>query len=231
MNVLIIDDDRDLVRLMIYALRRDGIEAIGAYDVATARRLMREAPPELVVLDRQLAPGVDGLDFLAELRRHSRLPVILLTQVSAEEERVRGLDLGADDYLPKPFNHRQLAARIRAVLRRTYDGPARRAAPELRAGPITLDPAARRVLLDGHEVSLTVVEFRLLHYLMLNAGVVVPAGDLLEHVWGFGHNDGREVVRVAVHRLRRKLGDHGDDPHLIITIPGAGILLRGDEAG
>ncbi len=228
MSILVIDDDRDLVRLVVYALRRDGFDTAGAYDLPAARRLLRDNPPELIVLDRQLGPGVDGLDFLAELRRTNRVPVILLTQLVTEEDRVRGLELGADDYLPKPFSHRELAARIRAVLRRTNDGPVRRAAPELRAGHIVLDPAAHRVHRAGEPVGLSVTEFRLLHYLLTNAGVVVPTGDLLRHIWGYGATEGTDIVRVAIHRLRRKLGDDGAEPRLIITVPGVGILLRAD---
>ncbi|MDQ3808984.1 MAG: response regulator transcription factor [Chloroflexota bacterium] len=228
MRILLVDDDHELIDLLAFALQRAGLEPIQAHDGSTALRLCRESEPDLVVLDINLG-GSSGLDVLRELRRESKLPVIMLTALDSEEDKVRGLELGADDYLTKPFSHRELIARIRAQLRRSGQDwqPRRRASQtRLQVGPITLDLAEHSVTKAGQLVSLTVTEFRLLHCLMSNAGTVVPTSTLLKQVWGYPDPGGSDVVRVTVHRLRRKLEADPTRPTLLHTVPGVGVLLK-----
>jgi two-component system response regulator VicR len=225
-RILLVDDDRELIDLLAFALKRAGLEPIGAHDAAAAMRLFEERNPDLVVLDFNLGAST-GLEVLRDLRRRSPLPVIMLTALDSEEDKVRGLEAGADDYLTKPFSHRELIARIRAQLRRSgQEWPARRQ-PEtrLQVGAITLDLAEHSVTKSGQPVSLTVTEFRLLHCLMTNAGTVVPTGSLLKQVWGYNDPGGSDVVRVTVHRLRRKLEQDPARPQLLHTIPGVGVRL------
>ena len=231
MRILLVDDDRELVDLLAFALKRAGLEPIPAHDAAAALRVFDERRPDLVVLDINLGAS-SGLEVLKEIRRRSQLPVIMLTALDSEEDKVRGLDLGADDYLTKPFSHRELIARIRAQLRRSgQEWPARRAVEtRLQVGSITLDLAEHSVTRAGQSVSLTVTEFRLLHCLMTHAGSVVPTNTLLKQVWGYADPGGSDVVRVTVHRLRRKLEEDPARPHLLHTIPGVGVLLKSDVA-
>jgi len=230
-RILLVDDDRELIDLLAFALKRAGLEPVAAHDAGAALRLYEERSPDLVVLDINLGAS-SGLDVLKELRSRGQLPVIMLTALDSEEDKVRGLELGADDYLTKPFSHRELIARIRAQLRRSGQEwqPARRT-PEtrLQVGSITLDLAEHSVTKAGRQVSLTVTEFRLLHCLMSNAGAVVPTGTLLKQVWGYHDPGGSDVVRVTVHRLRRKLEEDATRPSLLHTIPGVGVLLKADE--
>jgi DNA-binding response OmpR family regulator len=226
---MLVDDDRELIDLLAFALKRAGLDPIAAHDGASALRVFEERRPDLVVLDIGLGTSSpSGLDVLRDLRRRSSLPVILLTAFDSEEDKVRGLEAGADDYLTKPFSHRELIARIRAQLRRSGQEWPVRQAPETRleVGSIILDLGEHSVTKDGQQVSLTVTEFRLLHCLMSNAGRVVPTGELLKQVWGYQDPGGSDVVRVTVHRLRRKLEQDPARPHLLHTIPGVGVLLK-----
>jgi len=174
---------------------------------------------------------LSGFDVCRKLRERGPVPVILLTARGEEADRVWGLDLGADDYLTKPFSHRELIARIRAQLRRSgqeWQPQRRTLATRLQVGSITLDMAEHSVTKAGQPVSLTVTEFRLLHCLMSNAGAVVPTATLLKQVWGYAEPGGSDVVRVTVHRLRRKLESDPGRPSLLHTIPGVGVMMKAD---
>jgi DNA-binding response OmpR family regulator len=230
-KVLLVDDDRDLVDLLTFVLRRAGFAALAAYDGSTARRLLDAERPDLVVLDVGIG-AESGFDLLRELRRRSDVPVILLTARGAEDDKVLGLGLGADDYVTKPFSHRELVARIRASLRRAEpreragdDGRPSAPGSVLRVGPIALDPATHTVTRDGRPIDLTVTEFRLLHVLMARAGIVVPTRTILKQVWGYEDAAGTDVVRVTVYRLRRKL-EAGASRHLLRTVPGVGVMFQ-----
>jgi len=228
-RILLVDDDRELIDLLAFALRRAGLEPVAAYDGSSALRQFEERQPDLAVLDISLGAS-SGLDVLKELRRRSALPIIMLTALDSEEDKVRGLDAGAADYLTKQFSHRELIARIRAQLRRNgHDAaPHQEPASRLQVGSITLDLAAHSVTRAGQPVSLTVTEFRLLHNLMMNAGRVVPTSELLKQVCGDHDTSNADVVRVTVFRLRRKLEDDPTNPKLLHTIPGVGVLLKAD---
>jgi len=175
MQILLVDDDRELVDLLAFALRRSGLRPLPGYDVPMALELFEENRSDLVVLDVNLGAS-NGLDVLKSLRVRSTVPVIMLTASDAEEDKVRGLNLGADDYLAKPFSHRELIARIQAQLRGASLQLQTRPALQTRfeVGPLVLDVATHAVTKRGQPVSLTVTEFRLLHTLILNAGTVVP---------------------------------------------------------
>lgn len=227
MRILLVDDDRELVDLLTFALGRAGFEVLPAYDAPNAERLLEEGRPALAVLDVNLGAW-DGFELLRRVRRQSDLPIIMLTARATEDDKVLGLDLGADDYLTKPFSHRELIARIRASLRRQgaeWSAPSP-SQTTLAVGPIRLNLAEHTVTKDGRIIDLTVTEFRLLHYLMINAGSTVPTRAALKHVWGYDDPGGTDVVRVTLHRLRRKLEDDPAEPRLLQTIPGVGVLLK-----
>jgi DNA-binding response OmpR family regulator len=227
MKILLVDDDRDLLDLLDFVLRREGFEVVTAGDDQSARRQYSNENPDLIVLDLNLG-SENGLDILRHLRQQSTIPVVILSARDHEEDIVLGLDLGADDYLTKPFSHRELVARIRANLRRQdIDQTAQRAALlKLEIGPITMDLAEHAVRVNGDSVDLTVTEYRVLHHLMAQAGSVVSTGALLKSVWGEDDASRGDVVRVAIHRLRRKLGDDPSRPRLLHTVPGVGVMLK-----
>jgi two-component system, OmpR family, response regulator VicR len=232
MKILLVDDDRDHVDLLAFSLRRAGLTPVPAYDRPTALGLFESQQPDLVVLDINLGAW-DGLDLLQELRRRSQVPVLMLTARDSDDDKVRGLELGADDYLTKPFSHRELVARIRVQLRRRgqeqgWSAP-KATELQLEVGPLRLNVAEHSVARGGQPLNLTVTEFRLLHYLMLNAGSVVPTQALLKQVWGYADPGGADVVRVTVHRLRRKLEDDPTNPRLLHTVPGVGVMLKPEQ--
>ncbi len=228
MKILIVDDDHDLVDVLGFALRRAGFEVLGAYDSPGALESVNRDTPDLSIIDLNLGSW-DGLDLVRSIRRKSEMPLIVLTARTSEDDVVRGLDFGADDYLTKPFSHRELIARIRANLRRngtSWSPPKEPARAELRAGPLVLNTAQHRAICQDEQVDLTVTEFRLLHYLMVNQDVAVPTSAILRQVWGYDDPNGTDVVRVAIHRLRRKLHDEPANPRLIHTVPGVGFMLK-----
>jgi two-component system response regulator VicR len=227
MNVLVVDDDRELCALLELTFRRAGLSAAVAHDGENGMRLVRAERPDVIVLDVNLGTS-DGFEVLREIRRASRAPVVMLTARDAEEDKVRGLELGADDYVTKPFGHRELVARVRALIRRAgqelpedASGP-----PVMRVGPLLIDTGQHVVSRDGEKIDLTVTEFRLLHALMREAGTVIPTRRLLKQVWGYDDPSSSDVVRVTLHRLRRKLGDDPAEPRLIHTVAGVGVMLR-----
>jgi DNA-binding response OmpR family regulator len=226
MKVLIVEDDRDLVELLEFMLTRAGFSVDTARDAPAATILFAAFQPDLVILDISIGAS-NGLEWLQQLRQQSQTPVILLTGDGSEDTKVLGLELGADDYVTKPFSYRELTARIRAVLRRQSTINAAAPMPaELVVGPLTLNPAEHTVYNNGQLVALTLTEFRLLQYLMTHAGSVVPTRTLLKQVWGYADGNYPDIVRVNLHRLRRKLGDVAQESRLLHTVPGVGILLK-----
>ena len=232
-KILLVDDDRELTSLLEFAFRRAGFTPLVANTSPAALRLYDSEHPDIVILDINLGAW-NGLDLLQELRRSAiRVPIVMLTALDSEDDKINGLELGADDYVTKPFSHRELVARVRAHLRRLgQDVPEHGAGPrEMRIGPVHLSVAEHSVHVDGRPVDLTVTEFRLLNALMREAGSVVRTRALLKRVWGHDDPSGSDVVRVTVHRLRRKLGDDAADPRLLQTVPGVGVMfkVRGEE--
>jgi len=226
-EVLVVEDEPDIRRLVVLHLERDGFRCRTATSGADALREVKTALPDLVVLDLML-PGLDGLEVCRRLRRDSStssVPIIMLTAKSDEVDRVVGLEVGADDYVGKPFSPKELVARVRAVLRRSRpDQPT----PVLSVGPVTLDPARHAVSLDGRAVALTPKEFDLLQALLDAAGRVLSREYLLNRVWGYARADVIESRTVDVHvrRLRAKLGDAGTR---IATVKSVGYRFETDR--
>jgi two-component system response regulator VicR len=227
--VLVVEDERRIAEIIRLNLERAGYAARVAATGPEAVAAAREAQPALVILDVML-PQMDGFAVCQALRSTSDVPVLMLTAKGAEEDKLRGFELGADDYLTKPFSMAELLARVRALLRRR---PAPPAPPgRLRAGDLELDPQARTVRKGGAEVALTAREFALLHYLMSRPGVLVTREELLAEVWGYEYfGDSARTVDVAVWRLRNKIEDNPRDPRYILSRRGAGYLFRAEGTG
>jgi two-component system response regulator CpxR len=219
-RLLVIDDDRELCALLRDFLEGEGHEVRARFDGSSALADIEADEPDLVVLDVML-PGMNGLDVLRELRARSRVPVVMLTARGEDVDRIVGLELGADDYLAKPFNPRELAARIRAVLRRV--GAPGTAPERLRVGDLELDPGARVARRGDDEVPLTGVEFSILEMLMRDAGRVVSRDDLSRQVLGRRPSTFDRSLDVHLSNLRRKLGPRPDGGDRIKTLRGVGF--------
>lgn len=226
-RVLVVEDDATVAEVVTRYLEREGFIVEWAGDGADALRRARAAPPDLVVLDIML-PGIDGLEVCRRLREKAPIPVVMLTALGEENDRVMGLDLGADDYIAKPFSPRELTARVKSVLRRSR-GPLAGSAPELSTplvvGDLEVDVGARDVRLAGRLLALTALEFELLVFLMLNPRKVFTREELLEHVWGFPSGD-TSTVTVHVRRLREKVEPHSAKPRWIETVWGVGYRFQ-----
>jgi len=224
MRLLVVEDDPKLAVVLRQGLKEHGFAVDVARDGVAGLDLAVTNDYDAVVLDVML-PGRDGFDVLKELRaRGRRAPVLLLTARSGVEDRVRGLDLGADDYLAKPFDFEELLARLRAITRRPSVDPH----TILRLANLELNPAQREVKRAGRRIEMTTREFAFLEYLMRKRGVVVTRRMILDHVWDMDYDGGSNIVEVYVSYLRRKV-DQDFEPKLIHTVRGAGYVLREAE--
>lgn len=225
-EILLVDDEQALVDLLAFIVQQAGFVPLVATEPAGAIELLEREDPIVALIDLNMLPW-DGFDLLVELRkRRPSLPIIVLTARATEDDKVRALDLGADDYVVKPFGHRELVARIRAHARRSIGDRVEAKPTVLEVGSFRLDPGERTLYVDGVPTHLTGTEFRLLQYLMSHRDDIVPTAAVAKHVWGFNDAPARDVVRVTVHRLRRKLGDDGERQRFIHTVPGVGLRLR-----
>ncbi|TMR02713.1 response regulator transcription factor [Actinomadura soli] len=226
-KILVVDDEAYLADLVATALRYEGFETAVAGSGAEALASIPRFGPDLIVLDVMLPDG-SGLDACARLRRDGcQAPVVFLTARDATEDKVKGLTVGGDDYVTKPFSLEELIARIRAVLRRTR--PAGRDRARLSFADLELDEDTYEVRRGGVLVDLTPTEFKLLRYLLLNSGRVLTKRQILDHVWQYDFGGGDGVVQTYVSYLRRKLDDR--DPRLIHTVPRVGYILRMPREG
>lgn len=231
-RILVVDDEPAVTDLLAYNLRKAHYDVLVAGDGREALRQAREGAPDLIVLDLML-PGIDGLDVCRELRRTSAVPIIMLTARGEEIDRVVGLELGADDYLTKPFSVRELLARIKAVLRRAP--AAAQAAPvapdEILRGPggLRVDVARREVQVQDTPLELTQLEFDLLHTLLVEAGRVLTREQLLEQVWGYDYPGDARAVDSVVKRLRAKLREAAAEADAIEAVRGVGYKLAREE--
>jgi DNA-binding response OmpR family regulator len=222
MKILVVDDDLELLGLIGFALRQAGYLAISAADGAAALTAFEREQPDLVILDVNL-PDTNGFEVCRQIRAEARTPIMMLTVRGGEEDQVHGLDGGADDYLTKPFSPRTLLARVRALLRRAeIDRPA-----PLAAGDLALDVERQAVSVgSAAPVRLTSLEFRLLQYLLANAGHTIPTEKLTTHVWGYRGVGDRQLLKQLVHRLRQKIEHNPAEPEYVVTVAGVGYLLQ-----
>lgn len=219
--LLVVDDEVGVLRLMKLELSAQGFRVVTASDGEEALRIAEEQRPDAVVLDIMM-PGISGLEVMRRLRERTNVPVILVTAKDKDSDKIRGLELGADDYVVKPFNPDELGARIRAVLRRMLAQDVERL---IRAGNVEIDLARRLVHKNGEQVALTRTEWLLLQQLAANAGKVMLAPELLSKVWGPEYLDDLQYLRVWVSRLRAKIEDVPAEPRIIKTLPGIGYML------
>lgn len=225
--ILVADDDPQLLRLVTRNLQLEGYETLSASDGQQALDLIETRMPDVLLLDVMM-PRLDGFSVTEHVRQYSTVPIIIVTARGQEQDKIHGLDLGADDYLTKPFSVEELLARVRAVLRRSQLGVAANEQgmrSTATIGDLVVDFAQHLVTMDGQEVQLTPVEYRLLAYLVQNAGRVVTQDLLLEHVWGTEYMGESHLLQVNVNRLRRKLEADPARPRYVLTKTGVGYLL------
>ena len=228
-RVLVVDDDRNIVQLVRMYLEKDGYQVAVAYDGTEALDVVRTFKPDLIVLDIML-PGVDGHEVCKRLRWESDVPIIMLTARTSESDKLVGLDLGADDYVTKPFSPRELLARIRAVLRRAPGSDDLGGPEELSVGPLTIYPRRRQVVLEEKPVQLTPTEFNLLKVLAMSPGQVFTRAQLIERAFGYDFEGFERNVDVHITSLRRKLDARSRDK-LIKTVYGLGYKLEPEATG
>jgi len=223
MKVLIIEDDSEIVEAvsLCFQLRWSGATVISATQGAKGLDLVETETPDLVVLDIGL-PDMDGFKVLREIRQFSQVPVIMLTVRGEDTDVAKGLELGADDYITKPFSHIELLARVQAVLRRAQGVSVTGDERPFVSGKLSVDFASRTVKINGQPIKLTFTEYRLLYYLIKNEGRLLTHENLLNKVWGEGYTEARDLLRVHIQHLRQKLGDSAESPKIIVTEHGMG---------
>jgi DNA-binding response OmpR family regulator len=226
-RVLVIDDDVNTVELVKLYLGRDGHHVLIAYEGNEALRLARESHPDLIVLDLML-PGINGLEICRTLRAESDVPIIMLTAKTTEEDRLTGLGLGADDYVTKPFSPKELAARVRAVLRRLPEESIERGPTEIRHAQLTVNFLTHEASLGGKILTLTPIEFKLLGILIKEPGRVFSRAQLIEKAIGYDFDGFDRTIDVHILNLRRKLEPDPNHPIYIKTVYGTGYKFGGD---
>jgi DNA-binding response OmpR family regulator len=224
-KVLVVDDDVKTVELVKLYLDRDGYQVLTAYDGVEALRLARESSPDLIVLDLML-PDIDGLEVCRTLRHESDVPIIMLTARTTDQDKLMGLDLGADDYVTKPFSPKELAARVRAVLRRL---PGERGPEEIKSGELSMNFTKHEAWFAGRPLNLTSVEFKLLGVLAKEPGRVFSRASLIEEALGYDFEGFDRTIDVHILNLRRKLEPDPSHPRYIMTVYGVGYKFVGGE--
>jgi DNA-binding response OmpR family regulator len=229
-TILVVDDDAQLLKVVTHNLDAAGYQVLAVRDGVQALEVIERDAPDLVLLDVML-PRMDGFEVCQRVREFSSVPIIMITARGRSQDKIRGLDLGADDYLTKPFRVDELLARVRAVLRHAQfapNGHAQSLRTATTIGDLSIDYAQHRVTKAGREVALTPTEYRILAYLAQNAGRVVTQDLLLEHVWGPEYVGEGHMLRVNITRLRRKLESDPSHPRYLLTRPGIGYYLVED---
>ncbi len=224
MRILVADDDRDQVDILYYWLKNNGYDLVRAFDGEQAVQKWRETQPDLVILDVEM-PKLDGFEVCRHMAGESNALVLFLTCREREVDEVRALDLGADDYLRKPFSARQLLARIRALTRRANAAQHVNASSAVSVGPISLDSMRHEVSRNGVKVRLTPIESRLLHLLLTHSGQVLPTDTIVERVWGYDDTGDTSLVKTHIRHLRQKVEPEPNAPQYILTVPGVGYTF------
>ena len=224
MKVLVVDDDADLLDLMTYALRREGYNVLTAIDGQQALQRWEAESPDIVLLDGNL-PKMDGFEVCRRIRHGSKTPIIMLTARDEEADVLRGLQVGADDYVTKPFSAKLLTARMKTVLRRCQTDPYRQPASEVRVGDLVLDLQCHEVTKAGKPVQLTPLEFRILYLLALNEGRVIPYSRLVEYAWGYYDEGNSSLLKTHICHIRKKLGLPPSGKRGIKAVLGVGYSL------
>ncbi len=227
-KILVVDDEPAVTELLVYNLRKASYEVLAASDGGQALEMARQCSPDLILLDLML-PGVEGLDVCREIRKTSDVPIIMVTALGEEIDRVVGLELGADDYIAKPFSVREVLARIKAVLRRAAQPDKRNGSPQeilLGQGELRLEVESRQVLVRNTALHLTQLEFDVLHLLLANAGRVLTRERLLEQAWGYDFVGDTRVVDSLIKRLRAKLRAAKPEADSLEAVRGVGYRLK-----
>ncbi len=224
-TILVVEDEPTLRETLAEALESEGFRVATAADGAAALSLFRAEPPDLVLLDLML-PELSGLEVTRAIRGESTVPIVMLTARGAEVDKVVGLELGADDYVTKPFGLRELTARIRAIFRRGESLAMGQLPPTVELGPVRVDVAGHRILRDGREVPVKPKVFELLAFLLRHPGQVVSRDQLLEQVWGYDYAGETRTVDVHVHWLRAAIESDPGAPSIVQTVRGVGYVLR-----
>ncbi len=226
MKILIIDDDKNIVESIAigFQLQWQEVTVLTAFDGEAGLEMFYEQTPDIVLLDLMM-PKRDGYAVLAEIRKLSDVPVIMLTARGDELAKVKGLEMGADDYITKPFGHLELFARIKAVLRRAEMPAPITNAPSFVSGSLAINFANHQVTKNGEKISLTPTEYKMLYLLARNAGRIVPFNTILDRVWGPEYVDQTDYLKTYLSRLRKKLEDHPENPQLLLTERGLGYSL------
>jgi two-component system, OmpR family, alkaline phosphatase synthesis response regulator PhoP len=220
-KVLVVDDDVKVVEVLKLYLARDGCDVITAFTGTEGLKFAREAHPDLIVLDLML-PEIDGLQVCRILRRESDIPIIMLTARTTEPDRITGLDLGADDYVPKPFSPRELAARVRAVLRRIPEASLERGPDQITRGAISISFSKREAFKGGKSLHLTPTEFRLLGVMAKSTGKVFSRAELISQVFDYDFDSFEHTIDTHIMNLRKKLEQDPNQPQYILTVFGSG---------
>ena len=228
-KILVVDDERPIAEILKFNLAKEGYDVSLAYDGQEALELARSISPDLILLDIML-PVMDGFEVCREIRKTSRVPILVLTAKDSEIDKVLGLELGADDYVTKPFSPRELVARIRAVLRRSHRPESSttggRQEDVLRIGNIVVKLAEREVTVDGEPIQLTPTEFEILAYLASNPGIVLTRDQLAAHVWGYDSEGETRLLDTHIAHLRAKLEKGRSSPRYLITVRNVGYKLN-----
>lgn len=225
MNILVVDDDIPSAKLTSYLLEEAGYRVLRAHDATSIMQVIEQHNPDLILLDIMM-PKIDGFEVCRQIRRNSDVPIIFLSARSQLQDRVMGLQIGGDDYLVKPFEPSELLARVEAVLRRR-NADMLNTSTRLSQGNITLDPVEHKVIFtDGRVVELTPLEFRLLYYLMKNAGRILNVTQILSKVWGYDYEGESNLVAVYIRRLRTKVEEDPDHPRHVITVRNLGYKFE-----
>jgi two-component system response regulator RegX3 len=224
-SVLVVEDEQSLREPLVYILQREGFDVLEAVDGPSALIQWQNNSPDLILLDLML-PGMSGVDVCREIRTRSTVPIIMVTAKDSEVDKVVGLEIGADDYVVKPYSTRELLARIKAVLRRGAFPDSNETRSVLEAGPVRLDTERHAVTVNGQPVTLPLKEFELLEYLMDNTNRVLTRGQIIDRVWGSNYYGDTKTLDVHVKRIRSKIEPDPASPTLIITVRGLGYKFE-----